>query len=199
MIDVDSEPRSGEIRVSKGNGTTTFSWPNPRGGFRRYVIVAACMMWICGFARGAYEYIASLLSVNTPMQHPPLPWVIGCIIVLPFPVSVVIGLLRSPTSSVLEIDGDRLRFRAGHNSEEVLRIMNLQGQMVWEERDFAQPKTPIVLRRRDVKHVRLYELHGRQRLAIDCGRKKLIEVGAGLTDEEQEWLGARLLEWRNEA
>jgi len=199
MITVDLEPRSGEIRVSKGNGTTTFSWPNPRGGFRRYVIVAACMMWICGFARGVYECIVSLLNANTPMQHPPLPWVVGCAIVLPLPLSTAIGLLRPPTSSVLEIDGDSMRFRAGHSSEELLRIMDLHGYSVWEERDFVQPKTPIVLRRRDVKHVRLYELHGRQRLAIDCGRKKLIEVGAGLTDEEQEWLGARLLEWRNGA
>jgi len=177
-------PEGSEIKIDFENGIPKLIIPQSSGGFMRFFIGAFLLFWLGGWAFGWITVARQLAKGNSPAELFLIfwlgAWTVGGILAFWFLYRIV----RSSVPETIFLSRPHMVYDSGVTPFQI--SFGFRSQMdMWKK--LFQKRIRTEFNQTHLKTLRLREFDTGNRLTIDQGNKR-IEVGAGASEPEREWL-----------
>jgi len=181
-------PEGSQISVEIEDGLHKLIIPQPSGGVARFFAAAFLTVWLVGWAFGWVSAYRGLTASGDQSGGFMLFWLVGWSIGGIFALAFLFRLARPSQPETLILSRPNLIYDtglaplklSGYGNAQIKTLKMLFDKRQRLEFDATQLRT-----------LALREHEAGSRLTIDVGHKRL-ELGAGATDPEREWLHATL-------
>ncbi|MCB8924483.1 MAG: hypothetical protein H6652_02535 [Ardenticatenaceae bacterium] len=183
---MNTTPLSGsQITIHYNDGYQTIVVPHKKVGAFRYFVGAFFLLWLGGWSVGWVTAVSQLLNAMEPFL---LVWLAGWSLGGVFAIYILYRLFRKSVPEQLQLRLPNLIFDTGVPPLD-LKFGTRYSVDYWKSLLHRRKKIEFTLL--EMKSMRLRETDSGNRLTIDRGAD-CIDIAAGATEVEREWLYATL-------